>query len=61
KCFELEKNDKVQNVTESMQMPTIEYKDILIKDYSKYLHIQIIDNMNGAAHQHHINPGNIPF
>ncbi|XP_078393194.1 A-type potassium channel modulatory protein DPP6 [Cetorhinus maximus] len=40
KCYELEKNDKVQNATESMQMPKIEYKDILIKDYT--LKMQII-------------------
>ncbi|XP_048461859.1 dipeptidyl aminopeptidase-like protein 6 [Rhincodon typus] len=39
KVFELELNDKVQNATERMQMPKIEFQDVQIKDYSLKMQI----------------------
>ncbi|XP_067864393.1 A-type potassium channel modulatory protein DPP6 [Heptranchias perlo] len=38
--FVLENNDKVQNATESKQMPKIDFREVLIKDYT--LKMQII-------------------
>ncbi|XP_072432337.1 A-type potassium channel modulatory protein DPP6 isoform X3 [Chiloscyllium punctatum] len=39
KVFELELNEKVQNATERMQMPKIEFQDVQIKDYSLKMQI----------------------
>lgn len=38
--LKLESNDNLRLTLDSMQMPTVEYKEISMDDYSTFLHVQ---------------------